>query len=136
MNTYPPSPNGTNNNYPGAAHRTRVSPAFFVDEGDGPTGYYHRDQLARIIRRINSGDGERFLIVHTSPDDDGMTYCQAYFDRDGWQVEHQAGSLDKHYGLVTGDHNRVFDLFCRWLDGDPSFFTEDWEKIEMDFDDD
>lgn len=94
----------------------------------------------RTIHRVGENDmvawieGENGYGI-LSPIEDQMTYIQcAKQDEQMYHLEHQDGSLDKHYRAVDEQIplDRVLSAFRKFLHGDASWRTDfRWEKMDL-----
>ncbi|MGN6635693.1 MAG: hypothetical protein ACTHJ6_09575 [Oryzihumus sp.] len=90
-------------------------------------------ELLGLLEDIDAGEGT-CLIVERLDDLSGQTYVQVLrTDADpGWEVEHRAGSPDRHFHTAVGDVESAHHLVAGWaLDRRDWLDSVSWTRVEF-----
>ena len=90
-----------------------------------------RELIAEVIARLPTYPaGDQFAIL--GPDD--LTYIQTLLTPDGFVLQYQEGSIDRHFETTRGDLQaaEVIEAFGAYLDGNPGWrWPFEWWKVEL-----
>jgi len=90
-------------------------------------------ELLGLLEDIDAGEGS-CLIVERLDDRSGQTYVQVLrTERDpGWEVEHRAGSPERHFHTAVGDIESAHHLVAGWaLDRTDWLHSVRWTRVEF-----
>src|SRR6478609_7342328 len=89
-------------------------------------------ELLEILEDIDAGQGS-CLIVERLDDPSGQTYVQVLRTEadPGWEVEHRAGSPERHFHTAVGDVESAHHLVAGWaLDRPDWLHSVRWRRVE------
>ena len=90
-------------------------------------------ELLGLLEDIDAGEGTA-LVVERADDPTGQTYVQVLRTEaePGWEVEHRAGSPDKHFRTVVGDVESAHHLVAGWALERPDWLRSVmWTRVEF-----
>ncbi|MFE5490881.1 hypothetical protein ACFQ7Z_13140 [Streptomyces virginiae] len=87
--------------------------------------------LSELVARIGA-DGDHFVVVErltADPDE----YIQAWHDEgDDYQLEHRAGSADRHFRTCLPTAAEVAAFMARWARGEKDWDSgPHWERLDF-----
>ena len=90
-------------------------------------------ELLGLLEDIDAGEGT-CLIVERLDDRSGQTYVQVLrTERDpGWEVEHRAGSPERHFHTAVDDIESAHHLVAGWALDHPDWLDSvRWTRVEF-----
>ncbi|WP_273652770.1 hypothetical protein [Cellulomonas fimi] len=89
------------------------------------------DALFLLFEDIESGDGT-WLVVENLTDRSHQTYAQCARQDDGsYEVEHRAGSADRHFTTTVLDFRAAHEVVTAWAFDLPGWQDLPWERLEL-----